>query len=444
MKNNKPTTLIILVSILVLLFSPLVACGTQTRDSTDISETEAPGVAVAIDISAERLALKPGECTLIEWHVQGGFGVDLNGETVDFTGQESVCPETTTTYQISVDAGDKLEQADLEIIVETSDDAKPVETSEPSSTDIVSTDSSSYEVTVQKDIVYGTYTADGQSHNLLLDLYLPKDSTAQPVPVIVYIHGGGWFEGSRDICPGNTFASRGYAVACVEYRLARMDKCTTDYIFPVQLYDNKSAVRWLRLNSSTYGLDSNKIAAMGDSSGGHLAALLGTSYGVSELEGDQNTGVSDQVQAVVDWYGPVDIINGPSVFSDDPCTTPLNTLNQTYGGESTPYFYWTLAWGLFLGGSLDDQQVLSRAAEATPLTYVDPSDPPFLILHGEDDGMVPISQSEMLADALKAAGVEVTFLKIANASHSYGSPDDEVSDDFLTPTLQFLDKHLGK
>jgi acetyl esterase/lipase len=324
----------------------------------------------------------------------------------------------------------------------------------PSSTDTTSTDTtgtattsietSSYEVTLQKDILYGSYTADGQSHNLLLDLYLPKDSTTQPLPVIVYIHGGGWFEESKETCPGNTFASKGYAVACVNYRLAQMNGCPSDYVFPAQIQDVKSAIRWLRLNSSNYGLDANKIAAMGESSGGHLAALLGTSYGVSTLAGDQNTGASDQVQAVVDWYGPVDIINGPSVFSDDPCTTPLDALNQTYGGEATQYFYWTLAWGLFLGGSLEDQQVLSRAAQATPLTHVDPSDPPFLILHGEDDGMVPASQSEMLANALKAAGVEVTFLKITGASHSYGSPDAEVSDDFLLPTINFLKEHLGK
>jgi len=311
------------------------------------------------------------------------------------------------------------------------------------STDTTSTEPSSYEVTIQKDIVYGTYTADGQSHNLLLDLYLPKTSTTQLFPVIVYIHGGGWFEGSRDMCPGNTFASRGYAVACVEYRLAKLGECPADYIFPVQIYDIKSSVRWLRLNRTTYGLDSNRIAAMGNSSGGHLAALLGTSYGIQALEGDQNTGVSDEVQAVVDWYGPVDIVNGPSVFADDPCTTPLDTLNQVYGGEDTQYFYWTLAWGVFLGGSLQDQQILDRAVEATPLTYIDPSDPPFLILHGEDDGMVPISQSEMLVNALLAAGVDVTFLKIPGASHNYASPDAEVSDDFLLPTIDFLEKYLG-
>jgi acetyl esterase/lipase len=438
MKHRKPMSFQILILSLVLLAGILVGCGKEGDHLT-----QAPGVAVTIDFTAERQTLKPGECTLIEWDVQGGFSVVLNDENMGFSGQKSVCPEKTTTYRISVDAGDRLEQSDLEIIVASSDDQEPVETSEQPDAGTAVTQPSSYEVSVIKDLVYGTYTADGQSHNLLLDLYLPQTSTTQPLPVIVYIHGGGWFEGSRDMCPGNTFASRGYAVASVEYRLAKLDECPADYIFPVQIYDVKSSVRWLRLNSSTYGLDTNRIAAMGNSSGGHLAALLGTSYWIQTLEGDQNPGVSDEVQAVVDWYGPVDIINGPSVFSDDPCTTPLDTLNQVYGGESTQYFYWTLAWGVFLGGSLQDQQILDRAVEATPLTYIDPSDPPFLILHGEDDGMVPISQSEMLANALLAAGVDVTFLKITGASHNYASPDAEVSDDFLLPTINFLEEYLG-
>ena len=104
MKNYKPITLKILALILGLFTCALVACGT----STGSQDTAAPGVGVTIDFVAEQLTLNPGECTLVEWHVQGGYSVDLNGETVDFTGQKSVCPEMTTTYQISVDAGDRM------------------------------------------------------------------------------------------------------------------------------------------------------------------------------------------------------------------------------------------------------------------------------------------------------------------------------------------------
>jgi acetyl esterase/lipase len=444
MKTNKPTCLLILALLKMLLSSFLVGCGEQTSNIKDRSETETPIVSVAIDMIAERPILEPGECTLIEWNVQGGFGVELNGEIVDPAGQKTVCPEETTIYQITVDAGDRLEQAELQIFIEIDGEEEAVEVVEQSGAEFTGVESSSFEVIYQRDLVYGTYTTDKQSHNLLLDLYLPKVSDVQPIPVIVFIHGGGWFEGSRDTCPGNTFAVRGYAVACVEYRLAKIDGCPPDYSFPVQLYDIKAAVRWLRLNSSTYGLDSNKIAAMGASSGGHLAALLGTSHGIQAFEGEQNTGASDAVQAVVDWYGPVDIINGPQIFSDDPCTTPLETLNQVYGGEETQYFYWTLAWGIFLGGSLEEQHVLDQATEASPLTHIDPSDPPFLILHGENDGMVPVNQSKMLKDALLAAGVDVTFIILPNASHNYGSPEAEVSDDFLLPTINFLDEHLRR
>jgi acetyl esterase/lipase len=444
MKTNKSTLLMILVLMVVFLSSTLVGCGGQKNSKTDRPETEAPGVAVIIDILAEHPILEPGECTFIEWNVQGGFSVDLNGETVDFAGQKSVCPKETTIYRITVDAGDRLETAELEILVGAGDGGEAVEAGEQPTAELTGSESSSFEVLVQRDLVYGTYTANGQSHNLLLDLYLPKVSDSQATPIIVYIHGGGWWEGSKDTCPGNTFASRGYAIACVEYRLAKIDGCPADYSFPAQLYDVKAAVRWLRSNSATYGLDPNKIAAMGESSGGHLAALLGTSYGIQALKGDQNPDASDAVQAVVDWYGPVDIINGPSIFSDDPCTTPINTLIQDYGGEETQYFYWTLAWGLFLGGSTEEQQVMGRAIEATPLTHIDPSDPPFLILHGENDGMVPVNQSEMLANALLTTGVDVTFIKMPNASHNYGSPEAEVSDDFLLPTITFLKEHLGR
>ena len=290
------------------------------------------------------------------------------------------------------------------------------------------------------------YEIDGGEQSLLLDLYLPESSDPRPLPLLIYIHGGGWFEGGKEGCPGTTFAQNGYAVACVAYRLADLTGgCSPARTFPAQIYDVKAAVRWLRRNARTCNLDPEQFGAMGESSGGHLAALLGASHNVAALAGAANPGVSDAVQAVTDWYGPVDIIQGPKVFTDDPCTTNMDTLNATYGGEDTPYFYWTLAWGVFLGGSLTDATVLSRAAQATPLTFVDADDPPFLVIHGEDDDMVPIAQSELLAAALKEAGVEVTFVRLPGFGHGYAGPPDsgqEVDPAFLDPTLAFFDRVL--
>ena len=264
------------------------------------------------------------------------------------------------------------------------------------------------------------------------------------MPFVVFVHGGGWIEGSRDRCPGQAFAARGYAVACIDYRLGDAAGCPEGSVFPAQVEDVKAAVRWLRAEAMGYGLDRERIGVMGDSSGGHLAALLGTSGDVAELAGSENPGPSDAVQAVVDWFGPVDIREGPVVFEDDPCVVDLAALDRAYGGEATPYFYWTRAWGLFLGGSLADPDVLARATAATPLTYVDAGDPPFLVIHGESDGLVPIRQSELLAGALESAGVAVTFVRLPGAGHAYGPPGraGEVLPDFLEPTLDFLDHRL--
>jgi len=294
-----------------------------------------------------------------------------------------------------------------------------------------------------RDLEYASYVLDGTEQPLLLDLYLPEPAP-RPLPLLIYIHGGGWMEGTKDGCPVEVFVQHGYAVACVDYRLAQIapEGCLPELTFPAQIHDIKAAVRWLRQHADRYGLDPHRFGALGESAGGHLAALLGTSHGVPELEGPANRGVSDAVQAVVDWYGPVDITLGPVLFEDDPCTTEWDHLVEACGGEETPFFYWTLAWGAFLGGSLADPAVLERARQASPLTYVDAGDPPFLIIHGEADDTVPIEQSERLAAALEEAGVEVTFIPLPRVGHNFSTPE-EILPEFIVPTLEFLDHHLG-
>lgn len=299
-------------------------------------------------------------------------------------------------------------------------------------------------VTVHRDLTYATARVGEQQQRLLLDLYLPGPAAPRPAPVVLFVHGGGWWQGSKSNCPGQQFASSGYAMACLDYRLASPAGCPSDLTFPAQVHDLKAAVRWLRLNAATYGLDSEHVGAMGDSSGGHLAALLGVSEGVSALSGTANPGASDAVQAVVDWYGPVDVRQPPPdpVFTDDPCTTSWEQLDQTYGGENTPFFYWTYAWGVFLGGSLTDPVIVAAAADATPLSYADASDPPFLIIHGTADGMVPIAQSRLLENALQAAGVSATFVAVEGGGHGFAGDGQQVANAFMTPTLAHFDRYL--
>ena len=364
----------------------------------------------------------------------GEHRVDLNGETVLTVTEQNPLPPGGIGFETIHEA----EAAIDEITVTSGVAASPPEPN------ITSADISGCEAqdgySLCRDLQYADY---GQNLTLGLDLYLPANAESEFPPILVYIHGGGWFEGSKNDCPGSTFAQHGYAVACVDYRLATA-ACAPDTVFPAQIHDVKAAIRWLRQHVDAYGFDADHMGAIGQSSGGHLAALLGVSDGAVDLEGTANPGVSSAVQAVVDWYGPVDVSQGPMVFEDDPCLTNIGALSETYGGEAVPYFYWTYAWGVFLGGSLTDPATLDRAAQATPLSYINADDPPFLIMHGEADSMVPIEQSALLADALQAAGVDVTFIRLPNAGHGYWGPDEPVLPEFLTPTLEFLDAHLKK
>ena len=112
---------------------------------------------------------------------------------------------------------------------------------------------------------------------LTLDLYLPPGTG--PHPLVVWVHGGAWYEGSKEHCPAVPLTGRGYAVASINYRLSR------EALFPAQIHDCKGAIRWLRAHAIGYGLDAGRIGAWGESAGGHLVALLGTSGDIAELEG---------------------------------------------------------------------------------------------------------------------------------------------------------------
>lgn len=273
-------------------------------------------------------------------------------------------------------------------------------------------------------LTYGTY---GNGQSLLLDLMVPAGaSAAAPVPLVLYLHGGGWSSGNRTIpVQVSDLCDRGYAVASPDYRLSNVA------VWPAQIQDVKGAVRWLRANAATYGLDPDRFAAWGWSAGGHLAAMLGTTGGLAtatigkatvDLEGTTggNAGSSSRVQAVVDWYGTHDFLQMrfyPSSANHDAATS-----NESH----------------LLGGAVPGLPELS--ATASPISFVTADDPPFFVQHGTADTTVPYNQSELLVDALRLHGVDTTFVPLQGAGHGSG---EFTTAENLQRVYDFLDRVLG-
>lgn len=265
---------------------------------------------------------------------------------------------------------------------------------------------------VQQGITY--CTAGGVP--LKMDLYLPA-GLAAPAPVLIYIHGGGWSRGDKSSGAEQEvpeMVARDYVLAAVNYRLA------PQYLFPAQIEDVKCAVRHLRASAAEYSIDPNQIGAWGVSAGGHLASLLGLSDASAGLEG--NGGYADQssrVQAVVDVCGPADL------------TQPFS-----------PSSFQGIMIRLVFGTADPSSKALKLGS---PVTYVSGDDPPFLIIHGQEDTVVPPSQSAILFRRLTAAGVPGDLIMVANADHSFQSEGQAIdpSRPELTQIIaDFFDGHL--
>lgn len=240
-----------------------------------------------------------------------------------------------------------------------------------------------------------------------LDLYVPENRGAL-MPLIVWIHGGGWMGGSKNHCPPLPWTGKGYVVASVDYRLCQ------DAKFPAQIEDCKAAIRWLRIHAKEYRIDPDRMAAWGDSAGGHLASLLGTAGDISDWE-EGLPAVSSRVQAVIDWYGRADLTR----VSTDP--TRANSPSA-----------------LLLGGC--GKGVTELAKKASPILHVSKDDPPFLIMHGTVDSVVPLRQSQAFAGALKEAGVETRLVILSGASHG---GEEFLSSEQVKIIDAFLNEHLG-
>jgi acetyl esterase/lipase len=243
--------------------------------------------------------------------------------------------------------------------------------------------------------------APGGHERHKLDIYTPENAPAgAKLPLVVWVHGGGWQNGTKNACPALWLVPRGYAVASINYRLS------SHATYPAQIEDCKAAIRWLRANAAAQGIDGERIGAWGSSAGGHLVALLGVTGDVKDFDKGERLQVSSAVQAVCDFFGPTDFLQMskfPSTIPHDSPTSPESKL---------------------IGGAIQENK--EKVARANPLTFVSRGDAPFLILHGDKDPLVPIHQSELLEAALKQVGVEVSLVKL-EARDTAGSRSTSLS-----------------
>jgi acetyl esterase/lipase len=277
--------------------------------------------------------------------------------------------------------------------------------------------------------------ASRAGQDLLLDLYLPQNARGR-LPVIVFLHGGGWSGGTRTTGPDfkRFFAQDGFAMASIEYRL------TPSITFPGNAEDVKTAIRWLRANHDIYGLDPGRIGLWGTSAGGHLAAIAGLAPR-GTFEGEDNLIQSSRVQCVLDAYGPTAFnlmdaqteqekatlqSQAPALAQAPPMRGGVVVEGAARGGAPAapgrgaapaPHDAPTSPESRLVGAAI--QTVPDKVRVASPLTYVGSDAPPFLIMHGLADGSVPHGQSVLLYEALAAAGNDVTLRLIDGLPHTF-------------------------
>jgi acetyl esterase/lipase len=253
------------------------------------------------------------------------------------------------------------------------------------------------------------YRRDGD-HRARLDIYARAGPVpARGRPAVLAIHGGGWRGGSKhDYGPmAGALVEHGYVVVAVDYRLSRPGAPS----WPANRDDLRAAVRWVRGHAAAYGVDPNRIAVMGASAGGHLAALIATCPEGPSPGAAASPAISARVQAVIDFYGPSDL---SALAAGSPHARPSLTL--------------------YLGGGPD--AVPDRYEAASPARHVTPDTPPTLLIHGADDWLVPLDQSRRLAAALHAAGVHHRLIVVEGARHGFGFQVG--SRDLLPEVLAFL------
>jgi acetyl esterase/lipase len=260
-----------------------------------------------------------------------------------------------------------------------------------------------------------------------LDLYLPEDDGTKVFPIVVLIHGGGFFTGDAgdEADRAEYLTTQGFAVASLDYRLSG------EAPFPAGVQDVKAAIRFIRANAPSWGIDQHKIAVWGESAGGYLSAMAGATGGRQTLFDDAALGhphVSSQVAAVVSWFGPTDFATMDTQAKQAQCDGAAQQHDQADSPEST-----------WLGAALPT--IPDEVATASVITYVRTATtmPPFVLAHGKDDCTVPPGQSQQLHDALAGRGFDVDLTFVAGAAHA----DPKITEEQTRPTLDFLRSVFG-
>ena len=232
-----------------------------------------------------------------------------------------------------------------------------------------------------------------EGRSLKLDLHLPPEGVPMQKVLLVYVHGGAWRGGDKSDMPLGRLVEQGYAVASVDYRLS------TEARFPAQVHDIKAAIRFLRAEAGKYKLEAARVVIVGSSAGGHLAALVGVSNGVEELEGKvgEHLGESSAVQGTISLFGASNL--------------------ETILSQSTPQGLKMRvpALELLLGATPDKVPELARLA--SPVAHVEASDPPLLLIHGDADPQMPYQQSQELLRAYEAVKRPAKLETIPGGKH---------------------------
>jgi len=252
-----------------------------------------------------------------------------------------------------------------------------------------------------------------------LDVYLPPDSFARPLPAVLLIHGGGWRindkADGRERNIATTLAAHGYAVFSINYLLnigthdADGRLRLTRLAWPQNLFDCKTALRFIRAEASRYGIDPERIATMGGSAGGHLSMLLGAT---ARHDGFNRHGPYQEqrndVACILNFYGDYDI---------------RGRLVSPFEG-ATP------------------QETAANETAASPVVHFDAATPPMFITHGTADTIIPVERSRLLARELEKRGLDYWYVEIAGAPHSFHLEPAQM--DLRPAVLAFLKKHLGE
>ena len=264
---------------------------------------------------------------------------------------------------------------------------------------------------VGRDVPYVSFAHERQK----LDLYLPAG--VERPPLAVWVHGGAWRAGSKENVRGVVpLLEAKLAVASINYRLSQ------HAVFPAQLEDCKAAIRYLRANAEKHGHDADRIVVWGASAGGHLVSLLGTTGHMREFDVGEHMDVSSRVQAVCSWFGPSDFLQ----MDEQARGRGRLRHNDPNSPESR-----------LIGGPIRENP--EKARRASPITYIAPDAPPFLLMHGDRDFVVPLGQSKLLHEALKEGGVQSTLVVVEGGGHGFGGPQ---MGELASRVVEFYSTHL--